>query len=220
MSQIQRDISDFAKYSPVTAGLIVLLILSFFVSVIGFSPLLEFNSATALMRPWTFLTYPFALGSGLFQAFVSVVFVGLVLGFIGRILEIRMRRYRWNLFLGLVVLAGSAVGLLFGFLTGRPIILGEPWVVLGGIVFLWALDSPDQPVLVWGIIPVKSIWMAWIMIGINFFSLWPAGLLSACIALVPPGVAWLWKAAEARRRPRYGGTPGKKRDRSHLHRIK
>ena len=46
------------------------------------------------------------------------------------------------------------------------------WLPLVGITWAWATVYPEREILIWGIIPVKAFWLAWIDAGITFFNYW------------------------------------------------
>ena len=63
----------------------------------------------------------------------------------------------------------SLVAIMTG-IAGYPIF--GLWLPLVGITWAWAKVYPEREILIWGIIPVKATWLAWIDAGMTFFNYW------------------------------------------------
>lgn len=119
---------------------------------------------------WTFLTYP--LINPKFD-FLTLVFSGLWLWFVGGSLERTWGTRMYGFFFILVTLVTGGVMSLVAIMTG---IASYPifglWLPLVGITWAWATVYPEREILIWGIIPVKATWLAWIEAGMTFFNYW------------------------------------------------
>ncbi|MBI2073879.1 MAG: rhomboid family intramembrane serine protease [Gemmatimonadetes bacterium] len=113
-----------------------------------------FTPYTALVQPWTFVTYTFVHGG-----FLHLAFNMLMLFFFGPAVEERMggRAFLWYyLFCGL---GGAALS--FAIALAAPV---APFVGASGAVFgvalAFALNWPDAPILVFPLpVPIKAKWL-------------------------------------------------------------
>lgn len=119
---------------------------------------------------WTFLTYP--LVHPKFD-FLTLLFAGLWLWFIGGSLERTWGTRMYGFFCVLVTLVTGGAMALAAIATGRTgyNIFGL-WLPLVGITWAWAKVYPEREILFWGIIPVKAFWLALIDAGMTFFNYW------------------------------------------------
>lgn len=146
----------------------------------GFSFILNllFNSGSLLaLVPanlpeffWTFLTYP--LVNPKFD-FLTLIFAGLWLWFVGGSLERTWGTGMYGFFFVLVTLVTGGAMALVAIATGLTgySIFGL-WLPLVGITWAWAKAYPEREILIWGIFPVKAFWLALIDAGMTFFNYW------------------------------------------------
>jgi membrane associated rhomboid family serine protease len=116
------------------------------VSVFGMLP------ATALTRPWTFVTYQFLHASPL-----SLFFGTMILYILGSALESEWGTGEFAVFWIVATLGAS----LAAFVTGNALVSGG---ILTGIsmLFAYAWLYPDVQFLIFFVVPVKVKWLAWI----------------------------------------------------------
>lgn len=221
MSKIRRmDLRYYMKLYPTTTILTLLTGVGFIGGLFGLGRDLAFLGLESLSRPWTILTYPFAFNNSPGFAFLSALFAVATLWFIGPTLEGRWSSIGWAFFFIFVTLAVTMWSLIVGFFGNGLTVLYEPWIVLGGAMMLWAWENPELPLLAYGVVPIKGIYLAWIYVAFNFFSLFHSGLLMAYTALVPIGMAWLWLRIAKRRNSRNIIHKKETKNRGHLKRIK
>jgi membrane associated rhomboid family serine protease len=121
-----------------------------------------FQAASALVRPWTPMTYMFLHGGALHLAFNMIA-----LFFFGPRLEMRLGGER---FLGLYVVSGLA-GAALSVVTPFATIIGASAAVFG-ILFAFSRYYPRERIYIWGVLPVESRILVLFLAG---FSIW-AGL--------------------------------------------
>jgi membrane associated rhomboid family serine protease len=110
---------------------------------------LSFRPAEVLTRPWGVATYMFVHGG-----FLHLFFNLLVLFFFGPPLE---SKWGSNEFLKFYVLCGLGGAVLSLFFSDAAIIGASAAVY--GVMLAFAMNWPDAPILIWGILPVKAKWM-------------------------------------------------------------
>ncbi|NLY74078.1 MAG: DUF1751 domain-containing protein [Firmicutes bacterium] len=115
---------------------------------------------------WTFITFPLVNTD-----FLSLVFAGLWLWFVGGSLE---RTWGYRIYGFFVILVVAVTG---GAMSLAAIIVGKSWfqisglwLPLVGITWAWAKIYPEREVMIWGVFPVKALWLAWINAGVVFFN--------------------------------------------------
>ena len=143
----------FHAMTPWVLRLIAVTIAMFFITEgsRALAAALVFDPTSALLRPWTFVTYMLLHGD-----FQHLFFNMLGLFFFGPPLE---RRLGGNRFLGLYFVGGVS-GALFSLATQNPIVGASAGVF--AVSFGFARYWPNAIILIFGIIPVK----AWLMVGI------------------------------------------------------
>lgn len=152
----------YQEMIPITKGVIVLsglvLVLSFLLWGFGvnLSGILTLNPRFMMIMPWTLLTYP------LVNDILSTVFAALWLWFVGGSLERTWGGKRYGWFLVLVTLVSGGLMGLAGRIVGFSISISGFWIPLVGLTWAWSALYPERELLFWGIIPVKSKWLAWI----------------------------------------------------------
>lgn len=130
--------------------------------VLGYLPLVP---SQVLARPWTVLTYMFVHG-GLFHLLFNML--GLL--FFGPPLE---ERWGSREFLKYYLIAGIG-GALFSFIFPNQAIVGASGAVYG-IMLAFAMYWPDNPIYIWGILPVKAKWLVLFLFLLSLFSAMDGG---------------------------------------------
>ena len=161
----------YQEFTPVTKGFIGVALLSFIAIFISSSlrifPLgffLELRTDRILLAPWTSITYPLA------NDLLSVVFASIWLWFTGGELERTWGSWRYGVFLTLIILATGFVMSSVSAVAGVYTTVSGLWLPLVGLTWAWAELNPFREVLLWGIVPVKSRWLAWIHAGLNLIT--------------------------------------------------
>lgn len=118
---------------------------------------LGFSLATLLTHPWSPITYMFVHG-GFWHLFGNMI--GLF--FFGPPLE---RAWGSRYFLQFYLVAGLG-GALFALplapLIGMPYVIGASGAVFG-LLLAFALNWPEAPIYIWGILPIKAKWFVGIL---------------------------------------------------------
>ncbi|MDQ3606864.1 MAG: rhomboid family intramembrane serine protease [Gemmatimonadota bacterium] len=136
-------------------GVIFLLTLAFS----GMWSYLAFTPAEVLRQPWTPLTYMFV-----HQRFFHLLFNMLGLFFFGPPLE---ERWGSTEFLKFYLVCGVGGAILSLLMPQYPIIGASAAVY--GVMLAYAMYWPDNPIYIWGIIPVKAKWLVTFFIGMSLF---------------------------------------------------
>lgn len=126
----------------------------------GLVPYLAFTPAEVLRQPWTPLTYLF-VHAGPFHLFFNML--GLL--FFGPPLEERWGSADFIKFYLVAGLGGAALSLIF---PHTPIV-GASGAIYG-ILLAYATYWPDNPIYIWGILPVKAKWLVGFLIAMSVFS--------------------------------------------------
>jgi membrane associated rhomboid family serine protease len=176
--RVRRFLSE--GFNPVTKTIAIIsgsvFLLSAIIPSLGVlaEGMLSLYPGSGFFRFWTMVTYPFY--NGLAGQFWSLIFGILWLWMIGSSLERSWGSKTYGLFLFLTTLVTGASLSLTGFFQFGPVsnIYGL-WLPLTGLTWAWAEISPDQEVSIWGIIPVKARWLAWISAAFAFFTFFPRG---------------------------------------------
>jgi membrane associated rhomboid family serine protease len=129
-----------------------LIIANVAISVLQYmSPMITFHMAFVpaqiLLQPWTIITYMFAHG-GFWHLFWNM----LGLFFFGPPLESRWGSREFLKFYFICGMGGAALSFLFAF--DAPIIGASAAVY--GVMLAFAMNWPDAPIYIWGILPVKA----------------------------------------------------------------
>ena len=164
------------RLGPVTRGLLIInsiVFLTLFILAHGFSPSISLTAVKLLAfsldglrqgHVWQLLTYGFSeirLTSFLINAFSLFSFGPIMEAGLGK------RRYLGLYFSGIV--GGAMVVLLLEFIgnwvnLGRGMLLGSHGPMLA-IFVVYSLFYPNAVVNFWGVIPMKSKYLAWVMAG-------------------------------------------------------
>lgn len=111
---------------------------------------LAFVPARVLVAPWTLITYMFAHGG-----FMHLLFNMIGLFFFGPPLEARWGSREFLKFYFICGMGGAALSFVLAF--SSPIIGASAAVY--GIMLAFAMNWPDSPIYIWGILPVKAKWL-------------------------------------------------------------
>jgi len=160
----------FQEYTPITKGIVVFTAVFFFINIIfgflGLNQLLELNATKFFFLPWTLLTYP------LVNLDFLTLFFGLIwLWSIGGNLERNFGSKTYSFFLAAVTITtGLAMVMMDRLFVGRNFVYNGIWLLLTGVTWAWARLYPNQDILLFGLIPMQSKWMAWLVAGLMFSS--------------------------------------------------
>lgn len=142
---------------------------------------LGFNTANAMLMPWTFVTYPL-VGANL--GVIGLLFGGYWLWIAGGTLERSWGTQRYAIYM-LLMCAISALGLWAGtIITGTYIPIVDLWLPLAGVTVSWAMLNPDQQILFFFVIPMKLKYLALLDVALVLISYGQVHLLVGVFALV------------------------------------
>jgi membrane associated rhomboid family serine protease len=113
-----------------------------------------------LTRPWGIVTYMFVHG-GFWHLFWNMV----ALFFFGPPLEAKWGSREFLKFYAWCAAGGALLSLVF---APNPIVGASAAVY--GIMLAFAMNWPDSPIYIWGILPVKAKWFVGFLFGVSFIS--------------------------------------------------
>jgi membrane associated rhomboid family serine protease len=148
--------------TPWVRGLIIANVAVFLVTLASprIANELAFVPSLILVRPWTLLTYMFVHGG-----FLHILFNMLGLFFFGPPLEARWGSREFAKFYFIC----GAGGALLSFLFAKSAIIGASAAVYGvGLAF--AMNWPDTPIYIYGILPVPAKILFAIVVAFSLFS--------------------------------------------------
>jgi membrane associated rhomboid family serine protease len=148
-------VTPWVKRLLIANGVVFLLTVAFS----GMWSYLAFTPAEVLRQPWTPLTYMFV-----HQRFFHLLFNMLGLFFFGPPLE---ERWGSTEFLKFYLVCGVGGAILSLLMPQYPIIGASAAVY--GVMLAYAMYWPDNPIYIWGIIPVKAKWLVTFFIGMSLF---------------------------------------------------
>ena len=119
-----------------------------------------FSPSDILTQPWGVVTYMFLHGD-FWHLFVNM----LVLFFFGPPLESRWGSREFIKFYFVCGLGGVALSFLFASYS----IVGASAAVYG-LMLAFAMNWPDAPIYIWGILPVKAKWLVAFLFVVSLFS--------------------------------------------------
>jgi membrane associated rhomboid family serine protease len=140
---------------------VAVFLVDFVVPHLGLTRYMAFVPGNILFQPWTLLTYMFAHGG-----FMHLFFNMLGLFFFGPPLENRWGSREFVKFYFLCGLGGALLSFVFAF--SSPIIGASAAVY--GVMLAFAMNWPDAPIYIWGIIPVTAKWLVVIIAVFSFVS--------------------------------------------------
>ncbi len=124
-------------------------------------PYLAFVPAATLRQPWTLVTYMFVHG-GFWHIFFNMI--GLF--FFGPPLESRWGSNEFLKYYTICGLGGAAFSFVF---APHAAVIGASAAIFG-VMLAFAMNWPDAPIYIWGILPIKAKWLVAILVGMQFFS--------------------------------------------------
>ncbi len=123
---------------------------------------LAFVPAHTLTRPWTILTYMF-VHAGFWHLFFNMI----ILFFFGPPLEGMWGSREFLKFYVVAGLGGAVFSYLFAFNAG---VVGAS-AAMYGVMLAFAMNWPDMPIHIWGILPVKAKWLVAFLAAVSILSL-------------------------------------------------
>jgi membrane associated rhomboid family serine protease len=196
MNDFLRKVKHFLyeEFAPVTKALALgsaaCYLLFILLSGVGL-PLgqwLILEPREVMTRPWTLLTYPL----------VELQIISAVLGLLwlwlaGSSLErsLRSTRYAWLVLT--VILSGGLTMALAGLAVREASMPLFGWMLpMNGITWAWALRNPRQEVHLFGILPLRAEWLAWLLALYLFLSYFGYHWLCGIATLGPIPAAYLF----------------------------
>lgn len=119
---------------------------------------MAFMPAQVLSRPWTLLTYMF-VHSGVWH----ILFNMLALFFFGSPIEERWGSSEFIKYYIICGLGGAAASFVFAFHT--PVVGAS--AAIYGVMLAFAMNWPDSPIYIYGILPIKAKWLVVIYVAID-----------------------------------------------------
>lgn len=121
---------------------------------------LAFAPADLLTQPWGIITYMFAHG-GLWHLLVNM----LMLFFFGPPLEQKWGSTEFIKYYLICGLGGVALSFIFAIQAN---VIGASAAVFG-VMLAFAINWPESPIYIWGILPVKAKWLVGVLGVLTFF---------------------------------------------------
>ncbi len=118
--------------------------------------------AETLTRPWTLVTYMFVHG-GFFHLFFNMI----ILFFFGPPLEGLWGGREFLKFYLVAGLGGAAFSYIFAY---DHAVVGASGAMYG-VMLAFAMNWPDMPIHIWGILPVKAKWLVGFLAAVSILSL-------------------------------------------------
>jgi len=122
---------------------------------------LAFEPSHVLTRPWGAVTYMFVHG-GFWHLLINM----LMLFFFGPPLEDMWGGREFMKFYLIAGLGGAAFSFIFAYNTA---VIGASAAVLG-VMLAFAMNWPDMPIYIWGILPIKAKWLITFLAVVNLMS--------------------------------------------------
>ena len=123
--------------------------------------LLAFQPSRLLVQPWTVITYMFVHGD-----FWHLFFNMLALFFFGPPLEERWGSREFLKYYLICGLGGAALSFAFAW---NAAVVGASAAVYG-VMLAFALNWPNAPIYIWGIFPIKALWLVLILVALSLMS--------------------------------------------------
>lgn len=135
---------------------------------------LYFNAAAiARGEVWRLVTYIFTFACGssfLFSALLGAVITIMFYYWVGKVLETTWGTLRFNIFYFSGVLITDLAGMLLYWCFGIPVSLSAHFLNLSMFLAMATL-APETRVYLYGLIPVKMKWMAWLDLGLTVYQI-------------------------------------------------
>jgi membrane associated rhomboid family serine protease len=191
---MNRTFSDGARrlfvesYQPLSNMMLTASIL-FFLCDFARLPVFSWLYATvpsAWMQPWRLLTYPLVMGS-----ILELIFSGLLLYMVAGSLERSWGTKTLAIFYCMVSILTALAFTLASFLT-KSIFVVPGEMVLAALLVAFCCLNPDESINLYGIIPIKTRYIAAGVCVIIFFSMGAGNPFVGLMALSGCGFAVLW----------------------------
>lgn len=173
---------------PITNALIVASVVLFLCDFlrIPISQWLDCPLPAAFLQPWRLLTYPIVTHGNI----IGLIFNGLLLWQIGGSLERGWGGRSFLLFFGAITLLTAVAFGVATLFTG----INSPssYLVLAALFVGWATLNPDETINLYGIVPIKSRYLAVGACVIIFFTHGFNNPILGLLALSGCGLAVLW----------------------------
>ena len=118
--------------------------------------------ADVLSRPWTPLTYMFVHGG-----FLHLFFNMIILFFFGPPLE---GMWGGREFLKFYLISGLGAALFSFFFASHVGVVGASGALFG-VMLAFAMNWPDMPIHIWGILPVKAKWLVGFLVLVSLLTI-------------------------------------------------
>jgi membrane associated rhomboid family serine protease len=223
LSRILQRWKDFIWRSPepITRSIIAIWLGSFLLYFFLFlffkfqipGDWIGFQTANALLHPWSFFLYPL-----FFLDFFGLLFGSLWLWWVGGTLERSWGRKRFtrffiamiilpsiSLFIGSVLLKSLGISFLGSFDTQ----LFGLWTPIAGLTVAWSLLNPEQIIRIYFVIPVKAKYLMWAAIFFAYISMAVGPLPSPWLAFFGlSGIAYAYQHAKPQASLSYSTSDG------------
>ena len=123
---------------------------------------LAFVPARTLVQPWSVVTYMFVHGG-----FLHLFFNMLILYFFGPPLE---SMWGGRAFLKFYLVSGLG-GALFSYIFAFNAAVVGASAAIYGVMLAFAMNWPEMPIHIWGILPVKAKWLVAFLAAVSILSL-------------------------------------------------
>lgn len=123
---------------------------------------LAFTPSLTLVRPWTLITYMFVHGG-----FLHLFFNMLILFFFGPPLESMWGGREFLKFYLVSGLGGAVFSYVFAF--NSPVVGAS--AAIYGVMLAFAMNWPDMPIHIWGILPVKAKWLVGFLAAVSILTI-------------------------------------------------
>lgn len=176
------------SYQPFTNALLAASVVLFLCDFarLPFSRWLDAPVPAAWLQPWRVLTYPLLSGGSI----ISLIFSGLLLWMVGGSLERGWGTKTIAIFYALVSMLTAVAFTVVTLFTGPTFAPGQ--LVLWALLVAFCTLNPDETINLYGIIPIKTRYIAAGVCVIIFFSMGFGNPLIGLLALVGCGFAVLW----------------------------
>jgi membrane associated rhomboid family serine protease len=176
------------SYNPLTNAIIVAWVIVF-LSVFLRLPIVDFMVARMpidILQPWRWLTFAFVITN-----IISLIFSGLALWWVGGSLERSWGSRTFGILFGLLAIITALSFVPIGYMSGANV-LAPSGLVIASLVVCWCMINPDETINLYGIIPIKSRFIAIGIFLIVFFSYGMSNPLNGLLALISCGFAAAW----------------------------
>ncbi len=189
---------------PATYGLIALLSLTFVIQWFSQNftmfEWMMLGTAELGKKPWSLVTYPFVQGGSFIWFLIQLLWLYSIGTFVERDLGVARMAIIW----GIASLLGGLMFVLGHALSSSGGILAGALIPISTLTVLWASRYPTMETRMWGVLPVKAMWIGWIAAGVVLFDLGKPPAVGV-VCLIPLVLAWAF--ASGRLPITYGAGP-------------